>query len=532
MICKKFPRSIALAVVALFASLATASAAEVTLRMRGGTFEVKGNLQSHNAKSFVLAVPGIGNLTLDAARYECIGPNCPAPAVDAPGLPLPVGATPITTTWIGGSAVGTEVMPRLVRAYAASIGATTTMSVGSDPRNLEFKIFAGDGRLVAQVNANRLGVTPGFLALAKKDADLVWTGRRIVPEEDQMMAAVGVANMRAPGNEHVWALDGLVVLVAKENPVEALTLEEVAKIFAGEITDWSELGLPPGRINLYAPVAEAPAWSQFETEVMNPFGRKVAPTVKRLVHSTEWADRVSEDPQGIVVSVFAMVRRAKPINVTTSCGIIVQPNVFNIKTEEYPLSRRMFFYTNGEPANPLARSLLAFAMSPKLQPILREAKFVDQDPSVLPFQAQTARIAAAVNTAQDKADANLMRRLVKDLQSSQRVSFTFRFASGTTGLDNRALEDVRRLRTMLVRPDMQGKTVILAGFSDAVGGFATNVQLSALRVGAVRIALGIGPKGLPGALVQEQAYGPLAPVACNDTDGGRALNRRVEVWLR
>ena len=518
-------------IVCLIAGLTTASAAEVTLRMRGGTFEVKGNLLSYNGKAFVVAVPGIGNLTLDASRYDCTGPNCPSAAAGAPVLPLPPGTAPLTT-WIGGSAVGTEVMPRLVRAYAASIGATTTMSVGSDPRNLEFKILASDGRLLGQVNANRLGVTPGFLALAKKEADLVWTGRRIVPEEEQMMTAVGVADMRAPGNEHVWALDGLVVLVAKENPVEALSLEELSKIFAGEITDWSELGQPPGKINVYAPVAEAPAWSQFETDVMKPSGRTVTPMAKRLVHSTEWADRVAEDPQGIVLSVFAMVRRAKPVNITTPCGIIVQPTVFNIKTEEYPLSRRMFFYTVGEPKNLLARALLAFAMSPRLQPILREARFVDQDPAVLPFQAQTARIAAAVNAAQEKDDVNLMRRLVKDLETSQRVSFTFRFASGTTGLDNRALEDIRRLRAMLTRPDMLGKTVILAGFSDSIGGLATNVQLSAQRVGAVRTALRQGERGTTGPLVEAKAYGPLAPVACNDTDAGRALNRRVEVWLR
>ena len=288
--------------------LASTQAAEVTLRMRGGTFEVKGNLQSHSSKSYILAVPGIGNLTLDASRYDCIGPNCPAAGANAPIPPLPAGGAPLTTTWIGGSAVGTEVMPRLVRAYAASIGATTTMSIGSDPRNLEFKVLSSDGRLIAQVNAYRLGVTPGFLALAKKEADLVWTGRRIVPEEQQMMTAVGIANMRAPGNEHVWALDGLVALVAKENPVEALSLEQLSKIFAGEITDWSELGFAPGKINLYAPVAEAPAWSQFEPDVMNPYGRTITPTAKRLIHSTEWADRVAEDPQGIVVSVFAMVR--------------------------------------------------------------------------------------------------------------------------------------------------------------------------------------------------------------------------------
>ena len=167
---------------------------------------------------------------------------------------------------------------------------------------------------------------------------------------------------------------------------------------------------------------------------MKPSGRTVTPMAKRLVHSTEWADRVAEDPQGIVLSVFAMVRRAKPINIATPCGIIVQPTVFNIKTEEYPLSRRMFFYTAGEPKNPLARALLAFAMSPRLQPILREARFVDQDPAVLPFQAQTARIAAAVNAAQEKDDVNLMRRLRQgpgDLANG--CSFTFRFASGTDG---------------------------------------------------------------------------------------------------
>jgi phosphate transport system substrate-binding protein len=265
---------------------------------------------------------------------------------------------------------------------------------------------------------------------------------------------------------------------------------------------------------------------------MKPFGRTITPTAKRLVHSTEWADRVAEDPQGIVLSVFAMVRRAKPVNITTSCAIIVQPTVFNIKTEEYPLSRRMFFYTVGEPKNPLARALLAFAMSPRLQPILREARFVDQEPAVLPFQAQTARIVAAVNAAREKDDANLMRRLVKDLETSQRASFTFRFASGTTGLDNRALEDIRRLRAMLTQPDMQGKTVILAGFSDLIGGLASNVQLSAQRVEAVRAALRQGERGTVGPLIEQKAYGPLAPVACNDTPTGRALNRRVEVWLR
>jgi phosphate transport system substrate-binding protein len=519
------------AVASLVASLTTALAAEVTLRMRGGTFEVKGNLQSYNSKSYVVTVPGIGNLTLDTARYECVGLNCPERPFDA--LSLSPTSTPIATTWIGGSAVGTEFMPRFVRAYAASIGATTTMAVGSDPRNLEMKILAGDGRLIGQVNVNRLGVTPGFLALARGDADAVWTGRRVLPEEEQMMSAVGIASMRAPGNEHIWALDALVVLVAKTNPVEALSFEELSKVFAGEITDWTELGHPPGKINVYAPTAEAGAWSQFETEVLFAHGRKITPAATRLLHATEWSDRVAEDPQGIGLSIFAMVRRAKAINITTPCGIIVPPTVFNVKTEEYPLSRRLFFYTAGAPKNRLASALLAFAMSQQIQSVLRQAQFIDQEPEVLPFRGHSARIAAAVNSTQEKSDAtNLMRRLVQDLQPSQRVSFTFRFAAGTNNLDNRALEDIRRLRAMLGRSDMRGRTVILAGFSDSLGAFANNVQLAQLRVRTVRTALQLGDQVVPNSLIQERAYGPLAPVACNDTDHGRSLNRRVEVWLR
>ena len=62
------------AVVSALSCLTPTWAAEVTLRMRGGTFEVKGDLKSHSAKSYILAVPGIGNLTLDASRYECVEP--------------------------------------------------------------------------------------------------------------------------------------------------------------------------------------------------------------------------------------------------------------------------------------------------------------------------------------------------------------------------------------------------------------------------------------------------------------------------
>ena len=509
--------------------LASSEATEITLRMRGGTFEVKGELESSNTKAYVVTVPGVGRLTLDAERYECID-GCPEAQTEASVLTLSATAAPPTTTWTGGSAVGTEFMPRFVRAYAAAIGATTTMSVGADPRNLIMSIKGKDGRPLGQVNINRQGVTPGFLAMAKKEGDAVWTGRRVLPEEEQMMSGAGIASMKAAGNEHVWALDGLIVVVPKTSPVAALSLLDIAKVFAGEITDWSELGYPAGKINVYAPTSEAGAYSLFESQVLAAHGRKIASSATRLLHATEWSDKVADDPNGIGLTILAMVRRAKALNITSPCGIIVPPTLFNVKTEEYPLTRRLYFYTPGAPENPLAKALLAFAMSTRLQPVLKDAGFVDQEPEILPFQAHSARMATAVNTAQEKGEAALLRRLLQDLQGMRRVSFTFRFASGTSALDNRALEDVRRLRTMLAQPDMKGRQLILAGFSDSVGSFTKNVTLSELRLRTVRDAL-IANLRAAGTPLLERAYGPLAPVACNDSEDGRALNRRVEVWI-
>ena len=37
------------------------------------------------------------------------------------------------------------------------------------------------------------------------------------------------------------ALDGLAVIVNLENPVEAMTLEQVKSVFTGAVTDWSEI---------------------------------------------------------------------------------------------------------------------------------------------------------------------------------------------------------------------------------------------------------------------------------------------------
>lgn len=86
-----------------------------------------------------------------------------------------------------------------------------------------------------------------------------------------------------------------------------------------------------------------------------------------------------------------------------------------------------------------------------------------------------------------------------------------------------ALEQVAAL--MRNQPGLQLRVV---GHTDSVGDFQDNVKLSQDRAEAVRLAL-LGRYGIDAGRLTAQGVGPSVPVASNDTEEGRARNRRVEL---
>jgi phosphate transport system substrate-binding protein len=520
--------SVALAVLALLkTSITAADAAEVTLQIKGGGFQVTGELKSFDGTKYVIEVKSLGTMSLDATRVECIGSDCPKGPFQAVGS---LG----TSTWMDGTAIGGESMPHLIRSYANSIGAIVTHVINADLGSLEFKLSDKSGREIGQINVQQQRIAPAFTALLKNEIDAVLTGRPVAEEEVQRFLKDGLPDLRSPGSEHVWGLDSIVVLVSRENPAVSLSLDSIAQIFAGQITDWSQVGLPAGKINVYAPSQEMGTWNQFESMVMKPRNLTLTADAKRSMHATDWSDFVVDDPQGISINAIAYIRNAKALNIESSCGLITRPSVFASKTEEYPLTHRMYFYTPAQSRNLLTRLLITHALSPAIQPVLKETNFVDQEPELLHFDAQTSRIAHALNAPIEDFNLAMMRNVINDLKTASRLSITFRFQSSSFALDNKALADVSRLRDLLAVPEYKGKAIMLIGFADSVGHFDANMKLSERRVQAVRRAL--APADRTAATlafpIVTKAYGELAPVACNDSPEGQRLNRRVEVWIK
>ena len=519
------------AMAGLVLSGTTASAAEVTLRMKGGDFSVTGDLKAFESNKYTIVSKSFGSMSLDAARFDCEGAGCPKPGVTFSAAPLS-GASAGPVSIIGSNTIGGQLMPALVQAYAQSQGLKTTRVAGATPEEVVLKVVDAKGAEVGAVDLKRHGSGSAFKAFEKKAVDIGMSSRAIKSEEIQKLASIGLGDMKAPSHEHVLGLDGLAVMVAPGNPAVSLSINQIAKIFGGQITDWSQVGLPAGAIQVYSPTANNGTMDTFDDLVLKPRNLKLVETAKRFESHAEQSDNVAADKLGIGFASIAYQRNAKALNIETSCGLITRPSTFAMKTEEYPLARRLFLYTAGTPANPLARGILEFATSPAAQPVVRQNDFVDQAPESLDFQAQTTRIAYALNAAGADFDLNLMKTLISDLKPAQRLTTTFRFDTASFGLDNKATADVVRLRSLLEQPEYRGKTVMIAGFADGVGRFDTNLVLSQRRAATVLAALQKAGSNPIQAQLVTKGYSQLAPVACNDSFESRSFNRRVEVWVR
>ncbi|NKJ48394.1 flagellar motor protein MotB [Burkholderia sp. SG-MS1] len=102
------------------------------------------------------------------------------------------------------------------------------------------------------------------------------------------------------------------------------------------------------------------------------------------------------------------------------------------------------------------------------------------------------------------------------------------FRSGSAVLSsgsNRVL--VGALQMIKAHPD---KRVLIAGHTDSIGNPASNLKLSEARAASVRDWLADAP-GIAPTRLAIQGYGDTRPKAANDTDAGRAANRRVEITL-
>ncbi len=150
-------------------------------------------------------------------------------------------------------------------------------------------------------------------------------------------------------------------------------------------------------------------------------------------------------------------------------------------------------------------------------------------------KAAFAKVDATAKAALDKvkfqansAGSQMMDYIDGGFKGDGKVTFrNLTFATGSAKISGTSAVEVDNLASILKA--YPGVNINVNGYTDNKGDAAGNVRLSQARAQAVKARL-MG-KGIAANRVSTKGYGADSPVASNDTDKGRAMNRRIEVTI-
>ncbi|VVN33004.1 substrate-binding domain-containing protein [Pseudomonas fluorescens] len=428
-------------------------------------------------------------------------------AASAGDLPIPDQGSVLRIQ--GSNTIGAALGPALVEGLMREQGLHKVhREVPNKTNELRVVGETVQGRRVA-VDIAAHGSRTGFTALKTATADLAASSRPI--KDSERMALQSLGDLKQPGAEQVIAIDGLAIILHPQNPLNQLDTEQLARIFSGEANTWEALGGSGGPIHLYARDDQSGTYDTFKELVLAGRGKILSSTAKRFESSEQLSDAVSLDPQGIGFIGLPYVRQAKAVAIADGQSQAMLPLDSLIATEDYPLSRRLFFYRPPTGNNPWAEALVAFAQGSQGQAIVAANGFI----------AQTVQAMAVTPNALMPEGYQALSR------HAQRLSVNFRFEEGSATLDNKARQDLSRVLDYIKQHDKTRRQVTLVGFGDAKSDPARADLLSKLRAMAVRRELVKG-----GVVLREiRGFGAEMPVAANSADEGRIKNRRVEVWV-
>ncbi len=227
------------------------------------------------------------------------------------------------------------------------------------------------------------GSGAGITAFINKEVDIAQSSRKIKDDEVTQAKAAGLD----PFETHILD-DALAIVVNPDNGVSQLTVEQVAKIFSGKVTDWSEVGGKSGKITVYTRNEESGSFAYMEEEVIQKvLGKEVkySPDINKQANAPAGLTAVAGDAAGIFYAGLGNIAeipagKVKVVPVAKdAAGSAVTPSEATVKDKTYPISRGLFYYTNGDPSkstNAGLKAFVAFALSPEGQKLGEDIGFV------------------------------------------------------------------------------------------------------------------------------------------------------------
>lgn len=220
------------------------------------------------------------------------------------------------------------------------------------------------------------GSGTGLTALLSGTVDIANASRKIKDEEIEAAEANGIEPV-----EHIIARDAIAVIVNPENPIDQLSLEDIARIYRGEVSNWSELGGEDRPIVKLSRETNSGTHVYFLEEVVrlgDPENKEIFSADTLLLPSSEGIiSEVADNPNAIGYDGLGYVTaEVKMLAVTASADQpYVLPSVETVNNGQYPISRDLYMYSRAD-APQAVLDYLAWIVSPEAQKIVTQLGFV------------------------------------------------------------------------------------------------------------------------------------------------------------
>lgn len=206
------------------------------------------------------------------------------------------------------------------------------------------------------------GSSTGVAAVIDSTADLGMSSRDAKKTEESKGMLKGVKMTPI-----VVALDGIAVIVNKENPLDGITSREIEKIFTGDVEDWSSINGVNGGISIYTRNTSSGTYAVFQEMALRK--RDYAPASQKMAGNEQIASEVAGNPHGI--GYVGLAYLGTP-------GIKVLP-VDGVTPEKssYPFARPLYYYYDGnKEMRPIVKEFVDFCLSQKGQQIVKDVHFI------------------------------------------------------------------------------------------------------------------------------------------------------------
>ena len=167
------------------------------------------------------------------------------------------------------------------------------------------------------------------------------------------------------------ARDGIAIVAHPDVPLDGLTKEQVKDIFAGEITNWNEVGGPDKPIVVVSREEGSGTRAAFEEMVMGKEGPPIVDTAILQPSNGAVRTTVSTTPDSIGFLSFGYLDES----VKTLAIDGVEPTEANAASGAYPIVRPLNLLTKGEPSG-VVKAWLDFILGEEGQQIVADEGYI------------------------------------------------------------------------------------------------------------------------------------------------------------